>query len=283
MLLAALSALSFSSTASAGEPLVAVSLRGDCRRPLPGHKTWTPCAAAHALNLIDEAGLLAASRAYDASLRSGPQASTATLVCLDDNAVEYLSERELLLKDLERLRAWAKAATDIAAEVEDPSCIESVGGYMIGGTKSDHPERMASNVAMSAWALTHHHAEALKRKGRTDLTDAEKAAAEKETKEFSTQREFLLDQLEGLQAWAGRATVPETPVAVKDGPLERVGPEELAKLEKTLIEMRESLKGLDGEMRRLKKKLDEMPKARKALMRPLGKPSELKPLKPKPK
>lgn len=262
---------------------VEVRLRGDCRRPLPGNKTWTPCAAAHAVNLLYEAGFLSISRSYDEKLRAEPAPSTAALACLDDNGVEYLHEREDLLRDIDRIRAWAEAAADIEADVEDPGCVDFVGGYMIGGVKSDHPERMASNIAVSAWALTHHHGEALKRRGKADLDALEKAAAEREKKEYVAQREFLLGQLDDLRAWAEKATTPETPVAVKDPPLERYDAEEIAKTEKMLLEMQETLKKTDEKLKRIRKMLDEAPKARKAILRPSALPSALKPPKAEPK
>jgi hypothetical protein len=231
---------------------VGVVLPGACARPLPAGKTASPCAAAHALNLLDEVDFLIESQAFERSLR--PHASTAALACLEANANEFMYERVDLVDDLKRIRLWAAAAKEPAAEVEDASCVEA-GAYMLGGVKSDHPKKMAGNVAASAWALVHHQAQALKRKADPALAEREKAATTTEAGEFSKQREFLLDQLGGLQAWTDEASSPARFVVVKDS---APFPVDAATIEKTLKEAEETLKAVPD------RKLETPPEAARA-------------------
>ena len=213
---------------------VGVALPGECARPLPASKSASPCAAARALNMLDEVDFLIESQAFERRLRPG--ASTATLACLEANANEFMYERVDLIEDLKRLRLWATAAKQPAIEVEDASCVEA-GAYMLGGAKSDHPKKMAGNVAASAWALIHHQDQALRRAADPKVSDREKAAAATEAGEFSKQREFLLDQLGALQAWTDEASSPARFVVGKDS-----APADAAEVEKTLKEAEAILK-----------------------------------------
>ncbi len=287
-LLAVLALALLSLPVSASEHPVGISLRAGCRRPLPQEKTWTPCAAAHALNMIAETEFLLESREAERSYWAQPQPSTAALACVDDNAIEYMYEREDLLADLKRIRTWAEAAKDIAAEVEDPGCIESAGGYMVGGDKSDHPKKMAMNVGASAWMLIRYHGKARERQAKNEQTEEDKAAASKEAKEFDWQRGFLLSQLAGLEAWTEKAVSPGAVVEVKD---EAPKPVDFEKLGKELAELKESLEkskkassGFWKESAESKKKHERFLKMLEKLKRPLEavRPGPtLKPLPPK--